>query len=234
MIWHIGTSGYSYPAWKGSFYPANLPAKQFLSYYATQFDAVEYNGSFRTLPSEKSIADWASQTPPKFRFVLKAPQRITHIKRLKEVDDELQRLADCVAQLKKRAAPVLFQLPPNFKQDVKRLAAFLKSVGRSVPAAFEFRHDSWLNDDTVRLLRKHRAALVVADAEDLPKTDLVPTATWGYLRLRREKYTDAALRKWVKRIEAMNWKEVYVFFKHEDTGTGPKLARRLSAIVTNQ
>ncbi|QDT53663.1 hypothetical protein Pan44_16860 [Caulifigura coniformis] len=227
MIWHIGTSGYSYPAWKGSFYPDKLPAKQFLSYYATQFDVVEYNGSFRTLPSDKSIDDWATQTPAAFRFVLKAPQKITHIRRLKEAGDDLQQLAACVTRLKKRAAPVLFQLPPNFKQDLARLEEFLKHAKKPIQAAFEFRHESWLNDDTCRLLKKHKAALVVADAEDLPETPLVPTAGWGYLRLRRENYTDAALRKWIRRIEAMNWKEVFVFFKHEDTGTGPKLGQRL-------
>jgi len=225
--WHIGTSGYSYPAWKGSFYPEKLPAKQFLSYYATQFDSVEYNGSFRAMPSEKTIDDWATQTPATFRFVLKSPQKITHLRRLKEAGDDLQQLAACVTKLKKRAAPVLFQLPPNFKQDLVRLELFLKQVKKPVQAAFEFRHESWLNDDTYRLLKKHKAALVVADAEDLPATPLVPTTSWGYLRLRREKYTDAALGKWIQRIEAMNWKNVYVFFKHEDTGTGPELGKRL-------
>jgi uncharacterized protein YecE (DUF72 family) len=232
MNWHIGTSGYSYPAWKGSFYPDKLPAKQFLSYYASQFDTVEYNGSFRTMPSEKTIDGWATETPATFRFVLKAPQKITHIRRLKEAGDDLQQLASCVKKLKKRAVPVLFQLPPNFKQDLPRLEDFLKQVGKPVHAAIEFRHESWLNDDTYKLLKKHKAALVVADAEDLPETPLVPTTSWGYLRLRREKYTDAALKKWAKRIEAMKWKDVFVFFKHEDSGTGPKLGRRLLGLVS--
>jgi uncharacterized protein YecE (DUF72 family) len=231
MNWHIGTSGYSYPAWKGSFYPDKLPAKKFLNYYATQFDTVEYNGSFRVLPSEKAMDGWAAETPETFRFVLKSPQKITHIRRLKEVGEDLKQLAACVSKLKKRSAPVLFQLPPNFKQDVARLEEFLKQVGDFLQAAMEFRHETWLNDETYALLKKHKAALVVADAEDLPETPLVPTSDWGYLRLRREEYTDVALKKWVARIEAMKWKDVYVFFKHEDTGTGPKLGQRLLKLV---
>jgi uncharacterized protein YecE (DUF72 family) len=227
MNWHIGTSGYSYPAWKGSFYPEKLPAKQFLNYYATQFDTVEYNGSFRTMPSDKSISDWAAQTPGTFRFVLKSPQRITHIRRLKDVGDDLKQLTACVTKLKERAAPVLFQLPPNLKQDLARLEEFLKQIDKPLQPAMEFRHESWLTDETCELLKKHKAALVVADAEDLPETPLVRTADWGYLRLRREEYSDAALKKWVARIEAMNWKDVFVFFKHEDTGTGPQLGKRL-------
>jgi uncharacterized protein YecE (DUF72 family) len=231
MNWYIGTSGYSYPAWKGSFYPEKLPAKQFLNYYATQFDTVEINGTFRRLPNEKMMADWSSQTPENFRFVLKAPQAITHIKRLRECESELQRVADCVGLLHHRGAPVLFQLPPNFKKDLPRLEAFLKLVGKSLHAALEFRHETWFDDETYDLLRKYAAALVLADDEDLPATELVETTDWGYLRLRREAYTDATLKKWVARIEAMKWKDVFVFFKHEDEATGPKLAKRLLEIT---
>jgi len=232
MKWHIGTSGYSYPAWKGSFYPDKLPAKQFLSHYASQFNSVEYNGSFRAMPGEKTIEGWATQTPETFRFVLKAPQKITHIRRLKEVDEDLQSLAACVTTLDQRAAPVLFQLPPNFKQDLERLEAFLKQIRKPVQAAMEFRHESWLNDETYKLLKKYRAALVVADAEDLPEAPLVLTTNWGYLRLRRDEYTGAALKKWVARIKEMKWKDVFLFFKHEETGTGPKLARQLLRLVS--
>jgi uncharacterized protein YecE (DUF72 family) len=184
------------------------------------------------MPTEKTIDGWATETPATFRLVLKAPQKITHIRRLKDVGEDLKQLAACVKKLKKRAAPVLFQLPPNFKQDLPRLEDFLKQIGKPVHPAIEFRHESWLNDDTYKLLKKHKAALVVADAEDLPETPLIPTTSWGYLRLRREKYTDAALKKWVKRIEAMKWKDVFVFFKHEDSGTGPKLGRRLLGLVS--
>lgn len=231
MNWHIGTSGYSYPAWKGSFYPEKLPAKQFLNYYATQFNSVEYNGSFRKLPTDSAIDGWISQTPSTFRFVLKAPQKVTHLRRLRNVGDDLVQLAHCVSRLKKRGAPVLFQLPPNFKQDLSRLEEFLKQVPKPVQAAMEFRHESWLTEGTYGLLKKHKTALVVADAEDLPATELIATTNWGYLRLRRENYTTAALKKWVERIKTMKWKDVYVFFKHEDTGTGPKLARRLMGLA---
>jgi uncharacterized protein YecE (DUF72 family) len=153
---------------------------------------------------------------------------------MKEVGEELKQLAACISKLKKRSAPVLFQLPPNLKQDLPRLDEFLKQVGDSMQAAMEFRHETWLNDETYAVLKKHKAALVVADAKELPETPLLRTSDWGYLRLRREEYTDAALKKWVKQIEPMKWKDVYVFFKHEDTGTGPRLGQRLVRLVSQR
>lgn len=227
MQLHVGTSGFSYPKWKPSFYPQKLKPAGFLSFYAQRFGTVEINQSFRQLPSAGAIATWLEQTPASFRFALKAPQTITHRKRLVGVDAELKEFVAVAKMLKRRAGPLLFQLPPNFKQDLSRLAAFLKLLPKRTRAAIEFRHKSWLTDDTYALLHKHRVALCTADAEELPATPLVATTDWGYLRLRRENYSPAALRKWLARIREQPWTEVYVFFKHEDTGTGPKFGVRL-------
>lgn len=227
MQFFVGTSGFGYGAWKPSFYPKLLKPADFLRFYAERFSAVEINQSFRQLPTPTAVTSWIEQTPASFRFVLKAQQTITHRMRLFGCEAEVEALLATSALLKRRAGPLLFQLPPNFKQDLPRLAAFLKLLPKRTRAAFEFRHESWLNDDTYALLRKHRAALCTADAEELPPTPLVATTNWGYLRLRREKYSPAALRKWLTRIREQPWKEAYVFFKHEETGTGPKFGSRL-------
>jgi len=227
MKFYVGTSGFSYPKWKPSFYPPKLKPAEFLRFYAERFPAVEINGTFQRLPTPSVVAGWVEQTPASFRFVLKAPQTITHRKRLVGVERELEAFLATAALLKRRAGPLFFQLPPNFKQDLGRLAALLKLLPKRTRAAFEFRHESWLCDDTYALLRKHRAALCSADAEELPATPLVATSDWGYLRLRRENYSPAVLRKWLARIREQPWKEVFVFFKHEDTGTGPKFGTQL-------
>ena len=226
MKFLVGTSGYAYKEWKGSFYPDKLPQKQMLAYYATQFSTVEVNYTFRQLPSEGVVTSWAQQTPASFRFVLKARQIITHFKRLHGAEKETDDFLRIASILDERQGPILFQLPPNFKKDVPRLAAFLSYLQGRTKAAFEFRHASWIDNDVYDCLREHGAALCVADAEDLPATDLVRTANWGYVRLREEGYADTNLREWVKRIGSQNWEEAYVFFKHEDSGTGPRLAAR--------
>jgi len=226
MRFYVGTSGFSYPKWKANFYPKTLKLAEFLQFYGERFDTVEINSSSRQLPATGAVARWIEQTPASFRFVLKAQQAITHRKRLVDCEGEVAALLKSVSLLKRRAGPILFQLPPNFKQDLSRLAAFLKLLPRRVRAAFEFRHESWLDEETFALLRKHRAALCAADAEELPATPIVATADWGYFRLRREKYTPAQLRMWIRRIREQPWKEAFVFFKHEDTGTGPKFGAR--------
>lgn len=231
MQLYVGTSGFSYRKWKPSFYPRTLKPAEFLGFYAERFATVEINQSFRRLPAADAIAGWIEQTPASFRFALKAPQTITHRKRLVGVDAELKEFVATAKLLKGRAGPLLFQLPPNFKQDLGRLAAFLKLLPKRTRAAIEFRHASWLADDTYALLRKHRVALCTADAEDLPATPLTPTTDWGYLRLRRENYSPAALRKWLARIREQPWNDVFVYFKHEDTGTGPKFGARLMKLA---
>jgi uncharacterized protein YecE (DUF72 family) len=226
MRFYVGTSGYSYPKWKGSFYPAKLPQKEMLSSYAERFTAVEINNSFYRMPATDVLKSWAKQVPASFQFAFKAPQTITHFKRLKDANEPTKQFLKAVGVMKSRRGPLLFGLPPNFKKDLPRLQRFLKLLRGQRRVACEFRHASWFDEETFDCLRDHRCALCTADEDKLPFTDLVSTTDWGYVRLRRENYTDKDLRAWVKRIRSQPWQEVYVFFKHEDTGTGPKFAAR--------
>ena len=227
----IGTSGYAFPEWKGNFYPAKLAAKDMLHYYAERFPTVEVNNTFYRLPKEKVLADWASQVPEDFRFVLKASQRITHIKRLKNDDDSLSYLIEVAGALKERLGPLLFQLPPNFKKDLPRLQSFFAALPDRRRIAVEFRHESWFDDETFAALREQSVALCVSDTGEEPATPLVATTGWGYLRLRREEFGDQELRDWARRIREQPWQDVYVFMKHEEEGRGPKLAARLAEIL---
>jgi uncharacterized protein YecE (DUF72 family) len=218
-----GTSGFSYKEWKGSFYPEDLPAEQMLSFYAARLPAVEINNTFYRMPKPALLASWAEQVSPQFRFVLKASQRITHHKRLKEAGSEVAYFFQTAATLGKRLGPALFQLPPNLKKDLPRLEAFLAVLPEGARAAFEFRHAWWFEDDVFEALRARGAALCIAEDEDLA-TPLVATSRWGYLRLRRQDYDDAAVAAWAEKVRAQAWDEAYVFFKHEDAGSGPRLA----------
>jgi uncharacterized protein YecE (DUF72 family) len=229
----VGTSGYSYAPWKGSFYPEKLPAAKMLAYYAQQLPTVEINNTFYRMPAPELLTRWAGETPESFSFVLKSPKRITHDRRLGDVDDSVRRFYETAAALGPKLGPQLFQLPPNLKKDLPRLEAFLALVRSVAPAArpaFEFRHPSWFSDDVFAALRAHQAALCIAEAEDLA-TPFEATASWGYLRLRRQDYDDAALLGWTERLRAQrqSWSDAYVFFKHEDEGQGPKLASQLIA-----
>jgi len=224
MKLHVGTSGYSYKEWKGNFYPEDLPAKEMLSYYSRHLPAVEINNTFYRLPQASMIENWNAQVPERFRFSIKATQRITHIKRLNNVAEETKYLLETAALLEQRLGVVLFQLPPNFKKDVERLKAFLDLLQPDLRAAFEFRHESWFDDETFDLLRARDCALVVSDTDEKPLTEIISTARWGYLRLRRTAYDENDLGEWMKRVQDQKWKEAFVFFKHEDEGTGPKLA----------
>jgi uncharacterized protein YecE (DUF72 family) len=226
MNLHVGTSGYSYKEWKGSFYPKKLPAKQMLDFYSARFRAVEINYTFRRLPTTSVLQTWAGAVPADFQFVLKAPEQITHRKRLKDAGDALRNFLDIAGKLKKRLGPLLFQLPSTLQKDVPRLRAFLALLPRERRVTFEFRHASWFDDEVLELLRDHRAALCIADEEDNLKVPFVATTDWGCLRLRRPEYDDAALKKWVKQVRKQNWQDVFVFFKHEDEGKGPRLAQR--------
>jgi uncharacterized protein YecE (DUF72 family) len=225
MKLHVGTSGYSYKEWKGSFYPETLAAGDMLRFYAERLPAVEINNTFYRLPTESVLATWARQVPDTFRFALKASRRITHIKRLTEVDDETSYLLRTAGALGQRLGAILFQLPPHLRKDLPRLERFLDLVAARARSAFEFRHPSWFDEDVFASLRRHGAALCVADAADGPESDLVDTAAFGYLRLRRPAYDDDALASWARRVRARAWDDVFVFFKHEDAGTGPTLAQ---------
>jgi uncharacterized protein YecE (DUF72 family) len=230
----IGTSGYAYKEWKGSFYPADLKAEAFLPFYASRLETVEINNTFYRMPTEKVLAAWSEQVPDSFTFVLKASQKITHRKRLKECAPELQYFLRTATALGPKLGPTLFQLPPNLKKDLPRLLDFLSLVPQTWRAALEFRHPSWFDEDVFDALRHHNAALVLAEF-DPEESDLavpaVATADFGYLRLRRAGYDEAALRQWAERVRAQPWKDAFVFFKHEDAGTGPRLAQEFKAIV---
>jgi uncharacterized protein YecE (DUF72 family) len=226
MRFYVGTSGYSYKEWKGNFYPEDLPAKEMLRYYASQLPAVEINNTFYRLPQRSVMENWRGQVPANFRFSIKASQRITHFKRLKDAEDETKYLLDTAAVLEDRLGVVLFQLPPNIKKDLPRLESFLGSLPEATQAAFEFRHQTWLEDDVLELLSSRNHALCISDTDDLPVTQIDRTADWGYLRLRRVEYAEANLKEWFSRILQQRWNHAFVFFKHEDEGTGPKLARQ--------
>jgi len=232
MNWWIGTSGYSYKEWKGSFYPAKLAAKDMLSYYGERLNAVEINNTFYRLPKTSVLEGWGGHVPEDFRFVLKASRRITHFARLKEEAAEpTEYLLKTAASLGARLGPILFQLPPNLKAEPERLAAFVARLPDGVRAAFEFRHESWREPAVHDVLRERNAALCLADADDADEPEMVSTADWGYLRLRRTAYDDAALARWAKRARDAGWTDAYVFFKHEDEGTGPELAARFREVA---
>jgi uncharacterized protein YecE (DUF72 family) len=224
MKLHVGTSGYSYKEWKGNFYPEELPANEMLSYYASRLPAVEINNTFYRLPQPKMLENWKEQVPQRFRFSIKASQRITHFKRLQNAADETAYLLKTASVLDKRLGVILFQLPPNMKKDAERLKAFLDQLPSETRAAFEFRHESWFDDEVLGLLRGQDRALVVSDTDEKPLSEIVSTASWGYLRLRRTTYQKKDLAEWLSRVQNQKWKDAFVFFKHEDEGVGPKLA----------
>src|SRR3989442_6067662 len=205
MKLHVGTSGYSYKEWKGNFYPEDLPAKEMLAYYSRRLPAVEINNTFYRLPQASMIENWKAQVPAEFRFSIKATQRITHIKRLSNCADETKYLLETAALLEQRLGVVLFQLPPNSKKDIDRLQAFLKLIPNETRAAFEFRHESWFDDEVCAALRGKDCALVVSDTDEKPLSEIISTASWGYLRLRRTSYEEKDLVEWMKRVQDQKW-----------------------------
>ena len=226
MNLYVGTSGYSYKEWKGKFYPEDLPDKQMLRFYGERFRSVEINNTFYRMPKEAVLEAWAAEVPADFKFVIKASQRITHMQRLKDAGDSLSYLLRVAGVLMKRLGPLLFQLPPNLKKDALRLREFLKLLPPDRRAAFEFRHQSWFDDEIFGLLREHQAVLCIAEAENDLEIPFVSTADWGYLRLRKPDYDDAELKTWAERVRQQAWQEAFIFFKHEDAVKGPKMAAR--------
>ncbi|MCI0362579.1 MAG: DUF72 domain-containing protein [Phycisphaerales bacterium] len=232
MTLYVGTSGYSYKEWKGNFYPEDLSAKKMLSYYAQRFRTVEMNNTFYRMPKTSVVEAWAAEVPADFKFVLKASQRITHFQRLKDCADTVSYLLDVAGTLQERLGPLLFQLPPNLKKDAPRLREFLKMLPLHRRAAFEFRHQSWFDEETFGILRDHKATLCIAEAENNLEIPFVSTADWGYLRLRKPDYGDAELESWVKQVQQQNWSDAFVFFKHEDEGKGPEMAKRFLELAS--
>lgn len=202
-----------------------------LAFYATRFAAVEINNTFYRMPAAAMLERWAAGTPPGFMFALKAPQRITHHKRLADVASEVSYFLSVAASLSTKLGPVLYQTPPHFKQDLGRLRAFLQALPAHPRSAFEFRHESWAGQETEDILAEGGAALCIADTDEAPVDTFPSTAPWGYLRLRRTSYTEDDIRRWLDRIRAKPWSDVFVFFKHEDEARGPDFAARLQALV---
>jgi len=233
MIW-VGTSGFQYKEWKGTFYPETLSLAKMLPYYAERFPTTEINYSFRRIPSEKTLTNWSANTPAKFRFSLKAPQEITHFRKLRDCAEVLGRFSATLKTLGEKLGPVLFQLPPFLKNDHVLLKDFLATIPKGLQSAFEFRHESWFNDETFSALKSKNAALCIADTEELT-TPIVATADFGYFRLRNTGYTKADIKRWAKVIgeHRRKAKDIFVYFKHEETGTGPKFARQLLNEMTN-
>jgi len=225
MQLYCGTSGFSFKEWKGPFYPEKLKADEMLSYYASRLPAVEINNTFYRLPDRSLLERWRDQVPENFRFAVKTSRRITHVKRLKDCEDEAARFFGAVDALGERLGAVLVQLPPQFRVDVERLERFLDLVPEDVPAAFEFRHASWREPTVIDVLSSRGAAWVTVDDEDAEPGELPRTASFTYLRLRAPGYTPASLERW--REACAGFERAFVFFKHEDEATGPKLAEQM-------
>ena len=217
-----GTSGYAFKEWKGSFYPDDLKDEGMLGFYAGRFPAVEINNTFYRLPKEHVLQGWAAQVPDSFTFAIKASQRITHYARLKpecaSAVEFLLRTTNCLAG---RCGPILFQLPPNLKKDAARLRTFLDTLPAGRRYTIEFRHESWFDDEVLGALRERDIAMCVTEQPEFA-SPVVSTASWGYARLHRLDYDEAALAGWAKRLAAQPWGEAYVFFKHDEgIGSGP-------------
>ena len=225
----VGTSGFGYKQWRGHFYPTELSEKQFLPFYSSRLRSVEINNSFYRMPRKELLGTWASQVPDGFRFAIKASRRITHIGRMGDVADATELLLDNLQALGSSLGVVLFQLPPNLRSDLPRLGKFLELLGGRVPAAFEFRHDSWFRDDVLALLERHAAALCIGDPDDrAPTPPTVRTAPFCYVRLRKNQYTAEDLALWAQRLQGLEARQVFVFFKHEQEA--PRYALELQEL----
>jgi uncharacterized protein YecE (DUF72 family) len=224
----IGTSGFQYPEWRGTFYPEKFPTAKMLPFYAERFATSEINYTFYRIPNSKTIQGWDIATPDHFRFGLKAPQKVTHVAKLRDCAELLEVFQRVVSGLGAKLGPVLFQLPPSFRKDATLLHEFLDSLPDEIRTAFEFRHSSWFHDEVFADLQRHNAALCIAESSDLMTPNLA-TADFGYLRLRREDYERADIVRWAKFIQAQKerWSHAFVYFKHEESGKGPQLAKQM-------
>ena len=229
-LW-VGTSGFQYAEWKGNFYPEDLPTSKMLAFYAERFPTTEINYTFHRIPTPKTIDNWKMQTPDKFRFALKAPQKITHWSKLRDCADTLEYFCKVAIGLGERLGPMLFQLPPTFKKDADVLSSFVREFP-DIRAAFEFRHESWLDEQIFDVLKSRNVALCIADTDNLATPQTI-TADYGYLRLRRGDYQKIDIDRWADfvRTQKPNWKDAFVYFKHEESGIGPKLAAEMTKLL---
>lgn len=228
----IGTSGYNYAGWLGTFYPPDLPENRMLAFYAQQFETIEINYTFHRMPTVRTLQSWGKETPGEFTFSLKAPRRITHDLRLRDPAEALAVFTDTALALKERLGVLLFQLPPFLKKDAARLEDFLHQVPEEFRTAFEFRNTTWFSDEIFECMRRFNAALCVTES-DQRETPVEATADFGYLRLRRPDYSDADLEAWARRIEdrAGQWKDCLVYFRQEPESLGPQFALRFRDIM---
>jgi uncharacterized protein YecE (DUF72 family) len=222
----VGTSGFAYKEWKGIFYPADLPAKKYLSYYAEHFRTTEINNTFYRMPTSKLCEGWYAEVPEDFSFTLKLSQRITHFKRLKNVDDEMNFFLDSAAGLKEKLGPILVQLPPNFRKETGVLEEFLGRFASRGKLAFEFRHESWFDEDVYELLRQYKTTLGVVEKEEGegPDTPRVVTGLFVYMRLRKGDYSNDEMLEWARWIRHQNV-PAYCYLKHDERA--PVLAKQL-------
>ena len=231
MDWLAGTSGYGYKEWKGIFYPDDIAAGDMLAFYASRLPAVEINNTFYRMPRRSVLATWRDAVPADFRFSIKASRRITHQARLRNCAEPVDYLATGLETLGDKLGCVLFQLPPYLRRDNERLDAFLSIWPKAFPAALEFRHDSWFDDETAETLGRHDAAICVSEDGELPMPEFVATTDWAYLRLRKPDYDERTLRTWIDRTADSGTTRGFAFFKHEDEGAGPKLASRFLGLT---
>lgn len=234
---HVGTSGYAYKEWKGIFYPEKIPPNEMLHFYGEHLDAVEINYTFYHMPTIAGLSSWAEQVPDDFSFALKAPQVITHLKLLKNVGEETRYFFKTMSILEKKMGPALFQFPGSFRANRQALEEFLALIPAHIHCAFEFRSKSWFKNDILDLLRAKGHSLCTADTDEKPADQIISTAPWGYLRLRRSEYTETDLSQWLDKILAQKWDQAFVFFKHEEDGKvsgGPELARRFRELVESR
>ena len=227
----IGTSGFQYAEWKGNFYPEDLSAAKMLPFYAERLNTTEINYTFHRIPAAKTIDNWNKLTPVRFRFALKAPQRITHWSKLRDCADTMRYFHEVTSGLGEKLGPVLFQLPPTFQKDTFVLADFVNCLPTGARAAFEFRHDSWFADEIWEILKRSNVALCINETGDFA-APTISTADYGYLRLRREDYSAADIERWAQFVrQQMNWTDAFVYFKHEEAGLGPKFAQQMMELL---
>ncbi|MFZ0452760.1 MAG: DUF72 domain-containing protein [Ignavibacteriaceae bacterium] len=227
MKLYVGTSGYSYKEWKGSFYPEEIKPDKMLEFYSEQFSTVEINNTFYRVPQRSVLETWRQQVPEDFRFSIKAPQRITHMKKLKDVDEDIRYFIDIIISLGNKLGIVLFQFPPYFRKNLELLKNFTNLLPKNITAAFEFRHESWFGDDLYSFLNEKSFPLCLSETDKEPDIGITGTASKGYLRLRKSDYSKKEIKNWHDKIKRQNWETVFVFFRHEDEAKGPKFARQL-------
>jgi len=233
MSLFVGTSGYNYPEWRGSFYPEKFPTSKMLPYYAERFNSVEVNYTFYKVPTVPLLQGWAAQTPEGFAFTLKAPRRITHDSKLRRCEDLTQTFCRTAQTLGRKLGVLLFQLPPTFKRDDSVLKEFLDLLPDGTRAAFEFRHASWHDDAVFDILRARHVALCIADSEKM-STPVTTTADYTYFRLRDEGYEPADIDRWANTVrDTSGNRDAFVYFKHEEEGKGPAFAKLLVEALTH-